>query len=210
MKKFALVLFTALLLTSCASMKTGDAQLVQVRTNQPGATCDFSNGISSGSVVTPGAINVVRSKADLVITCVLPGYGKGTKTVQPGANWWTAANVANFGIGYGYDLYKGTAWQYPEVADITLIPASATFDGGFMMKVGSSGVIPAPAVSAPAVPVAPVQVYGDMPAPAAQYGTVPASVQQQPVQQPQTQEQFMQQMMIERNQIMQNAEQPQE
>ncbi len=132
------------LLSSCASMISGRTATIKVTSAPQGATCQFKNSESSGTLTTVNVIHVQKSESDLKIDCNKLDFGTGTYKTHPGANFWVLANVLNFGVGFIYDLYTGAAWTYPEQIDVPLVPTSATYHGNFMLKPGTSGAVNTP------------------------------------------------------------------
>ncbi len=142
MKKFILPLIAALSVTSCATYQSGPTQKISVTSAPSGADCRYNNKASSGSFKTPTTIVVERSKSNLEIQCSLQGFGQGDTTLQPGANWWTAANIANLGVGYFVDLNNGSLWKYPEVINIPLQAQGGAYGANYMMNNSMNAVVP--------------------------------------------------------------------
>jgi hypothetical protein len=134
MKKLALSLLLTLSVTSCATYISGRTQEVKLTSNPEGAECSYSNERSTGNIRTPGVMALERSKKTLSVTCSVPGYGSATQNVEPGANYWLLANVANFGLGYFYDVYDGSSWDYPKEVHVVIQPTGGVHQGNFMLK----------------------------------------------------------------------------
>ncbi len=151
MKNLTFALAAATIVSSCASMKDGTTQSVAITSVPAGATCQYDNGSSSGTVITPGDMEVQRSAKSIMVQCQKQGYGVGSAKVQPWPNYWTGANVLNLGVGYFYDISNGAAWRYPQPVNVVMQPNSATYHGDFMMAPGSSAAVPPIQAATPAV-----------------------------------------------------------
>lgn len=156
MKKLALSLVLTLSVTSCATYISGRTQEISVTSNPENAECTYSNERGSGNFKTPGKIAVERSKKTLSVTCNIPGYGSGTENIEPGANYWLLANVANMGLGYFYDVYDGSSWDYPKDIHVVVQPTGGVHEGNFMMKGYGTQAIQ-PVKNIPQVPQQPQQ-----------------------------------------------------
>ncbi len=191
MKKLVLSLALILSVTSCARIISGKTEQVKVTSNPETSDCTYSNENETGAFKTPSVITLTRTRKYLTITCNIPGYGTGTETVPPGANYWLLANVANFGLGYFYDVADGDSWDYPSEVHVVLQPTGGVQQGNFMMKgYNNQAVIPAANI--------PQMQQG--------YGAMPATNQQQNVQQPVSQQQLMADMVRDRELITSDEE----
>jgi hypothetical protein len=143
MKKVLVSAVLISLLTSCATYKSGRTQQIRVNSTPQGATCNLSNNVSNVNVVTPAVAEVGRSMSTLKVTCQAQGFGNGDDKLKYNVNWWAAANIANFGIGYFYDVYTGSVAQYPSEINVTLKPSGRVYDGNFQMRdYNSNAVVP--------------------------------------------------------------------
>lgn len=189
MKKLVLSISLVLLTTSCANWQSGKTQDVKVTSEPAGADCRATNEISSGTVRTPGTVNIERSRKELEITCQLQNYGSGTKRVYPGANYWLLGNVANLGLGYFYDVYTGSAWKYPDITVPLQPSAGGVHQGNFIMRDFQNPAVMQNQTQFPAGVSPEMQVINpyqqQVPQFNQQVGTVPSSFQNPQYQQPQ-------------------------
>lgn len=116
--KKLVVLCFPLLITSCASVTSGQHQPVSVSTGPvKGATCSLENNKGKWYVNnTPGSVTIQRSYNDMHVTCEKPGYKKVEKNVASSTKAITFGNVI-FGVpglvGAGVDVTSGAAYDYP-------------------------------------------------------------------------------------------------
>ncbi|MDR3477231.1 MAG: hypothetical protein P4M14_04295 [Gammaproteobacteria bacterium] len=115
----AVMLFVAMLTSSCASIVSGTHQPVSIKTTPAiGATCSLENNKGKWYVnQTPGSVTVSRSYHDMHVVCQKPGYKKVEKLVSSNTKAMAFGNVIFGGvIGAGVDVADGAAYDYP--ADI--------------------------------------------------------------------------------------------
>lgn len=105
-----------LFLTNCASIVSGDQQLISVDTpNCKRASCKLSNEqgkfyISS----TPGSVEINKSASTLIIECE-KGSVKKTMSVESGTEGMMFGNILVGGlIGAAVDASTGAAYVYPD------------------------------------------------------------------------------------------------
>ena len=130
----AVGLLGTLVLAGCATVIEGPVQTITVESAPPGAACAVSREREAlGTVVTPGAITLDKSKNDLVVTCSKPGYRSSTLVASPKYLAATFGNLLVGGlIGFGVDAATAANFYYPP----HLYPALDSFSG-------RSGLMPA-------------------------------------------------------------------
>jgi len=114
-------IFTYLLLilfiSSCASLTTGQDQVISVETpNCPNATCRISNNEGTYYVNrTPGTITINKSGSNLNVVCGIPGENiDQTISQQSNVEGLAWGNILFGGIiGAAVDVGTGAAYEYP-------------------------------------------------------------------------------------------------
>lgn len=141
MRRAALLLL-ACSTAGCASIIEGTNQQILVNTNPSGADCGlYRKGIKIGTISqAPGSTLVNKTKNDIWIVCVKPGYQVATYLDHSGIAGGTFGNIiAGGGIGWAIDSASGADNKYDTPVNMTLVPATAsavpapalpaTFDG---------------------------------------------------------------------------------
>ena len=142
MRKVFVYMFTlsALQITGCASIVTGQDQVVSVRApNCPGAACTLVNPAGTFYVTSPGTVSVNREYDDLVVTCEKAGVSPSTIQVGSATKGMAFGNILlGGGIGAGVDMATGAAYDYPaeiispldcrSVSEIAAAPTSGRWD----------------------------------------------------------------------------------
>jgi hypothetical protein len=108
---------------ACASIVDGQNQTLSVNTfPKAGATCKLSNGKGTWYVnKTPGTVTVTRGYDDMITTCELAGYGKGSASAKSSTKAMAAGNIIFGGIiGGGVDMATGAAYDYPSEITVQL------------------------------------------------------------------------------------------
>lgn len=119
MKKMTSMAFLAtgfMMLTSCASIVSGNQQSISVNTGHvQGATCALENNKGKWYVNrTPASVTVQRSYTDLVVTCEKKGISHGEKRIASHTKGMAFGNILFGGvIGVGVDMANGAAYDYP-------------------------------------------------------------------------------------------------
>lgn len=106
--RITLVLAGALLLQSCATILTGNKQIVQFNSFPEGATVSF-NGKELGK--TPLTVKVKRSLGKREAKLKLEGYPEQTVKIKKSFNPYTLFNALNY-IGLGVDALTGAMVNY--------------------------------------------------------------------------------------------------
>lgn len=120
---WAALLLVASATQACASIIDGQNQTLSVSTfPKSSATCKLSNGKGTWYVnKTPGTVTVTRGYDDMVTTCELAGFGKGTVTSKSSTKAMAAGNIIFGGIiGGGVDMATGAAYDYPSEITVQL------------------------------------------------------------------------------------------
>lgn len=118
--KLAVTLVTLTTLASCATIKNGPYDKVEIVSNVEAAYCKIyrdGEGFLK-SVSTPGAKYIKRSEKPITITCEKRGFEDVTISVSPTNSPDTVANATNLGLGLIYDLTNAALYHYPEVIEV--------------------------------------------------------------------------------------------
>lgn len=102
-------------LSACASIVSGDGQIISVDTpNCPEARCKLLNEQGTYYVSdTPGTVNINKSASPMIIECK-KGKFKETITVESGTEGMAFGNILAGGvIGAAVDMSTGAAYDYP-------------------------------------------------------------------------------------------------
>jgi hypothetical protein len=158
---------------ACASIIEGRSQQVFVNTNPTGADCGlYRDGLRLGIVQNaPGSLLIEKTKRDIWVACVKPGYQMATYLNHSGVAGATWGNLVAGGlVGWAVDSASGADNHYTSPVNMTLVPNVAgqqsgpsslpsTFAGGSIEPSG-----PAPQGVTPAAP-APVGTTMSAPPP---------------------------------------------
>jgi hypothetical protein len=166
--KFAILLTVAVAavgLSGCASIMKGSTQNIAI-TSPPatGAHCTLTNPRGSWTVVTPGTVEVKRSKANIEIVCRREGFQDATAFIPSGFQNWTTGNLLIGGvIGLGIDSATGATNDYPAAfaVPMTQLPVPSLTAAPAPAEAPATAVPTAPAPAAtPAAPAAPAAPTG--------------------------------------------------
>ncbi len=132
----------ALGLSGCASILSGTTETISFDSNPQGATCQLvRQGTVVASVVTPGSLQLDRSKYNVDVTCRKDGYQDATGQLESGTEGNVVGNILLGGVvGWAVDSASGADNKYPTQLTVTLNPLAAPV----------STAEPAPATAAPA------------------------------------------------------------
>ncbi len=122
MKKFLLIT-SALLISSCASIIEGSTQTLTVATSPSvPSNCSVKGEDYNTSFNAPGTVNVPKSVKPIEITCVPQnGSASGTAKVLSDVGAWGYGGAAlTLGVGAIVDASTGAANKYPDNIIITL------------------------------------------------------------------------------------------
>ncbi len=117
-----------LLLSGCATIVNGSNQSVTVSTDPPGASCKLSRQDETlGAVpMTPGSVQVSKSKNDMVVTCDKPGYQTAVISKSPSFGGATFGNIIlGGGVGAVVDAASGANYTYPSEVHVAMAPVQA-------------------------------------------------------------------------------------
>ena len=125
------ILFALLLnLTGCASMVMDTNRKLTVEADDVSghsmpARCDLKNDKSEWAVSAPGDVDVARSAADLLISCVSDdGTFAGVCRVESSANSGMYGNVFGIGggglLGLAIDHHTGKGFDYPDKVTVLM------------------------------------------------------------------------------------------
>lgn len=113
------------MLGACGTMAEGQTQDVTLRT--PGASharCTLDNGLRY-PIETGQTVQIMRSYHAMEVDCYAIGNRHIKKTISPGPNPWSAANVANAGAGLAYDATSMGLYTYPDVITVDFTGVTA-------------------------------------------------------------------------------------
>lgn len=127
---------------ACSSIISGTTQQILVNTNPAGADCAlFRQGTRIATVQNaPGSALVDKTKHDITILCVKPGYQQATHFNKSGVEGATLGNIIlGGGIGWAIDSASGADNKYESPVNITLVPVQP---GGGEVAAELPGTIP--------------------------------------------------------------------
>jgi hypothetical protein len=125
MRRAALALAALVTVTGCSSIIEGTSQELVINTNPSGADCGlYREGLRIASVTnTPGSATVKKTKHDIWIVCVKPGYQMATFFNHSGVAGATVGNVIlGGGVGWIIDSASGSDNKYDSPVNISLVP----------------------------------------------------------------------------------------
>lgn len=116
-------------LTGCASLTSGDDQVVSVETYSAagpvsGANCKLQNKKGFYYVTTPGSLRVLRDYGDMTVTCEKAGLPTSIVRVKSKTGYAVAGNIL-FPIGAMVDVANGSAYAYPALMRINMSEAGS-------------------------------------------------------------------------------------
>lgn len=120
-----LPLIAVMLLGGCASAVDGMTQVIEIDTYPTGGRCEL---VRDGQVIgivdpAPYGYRVDKARGDIVIACIKPGHRVGKVRLTSRFTGVTAGNVLIGGVeGVLFDLFSGANNNYPESAEIILVP----------------------------------------------------------------------------------------
>jgi len=165
-------------LTGCSTIIEGRSQQILVNSNPPGADCGlYRQGIRIATIQNaPGSALIEKTKYDIWIACVKPGFQQATLYNHSGAAGATVGNIIlGGGIGWIVDSATGSDNKYDTPVNITMVPnvpgqpegpaaLPATFDSPVPQPTRPQA---APAAAASLPPAAPTQAAPSSEAPKA-------------------------------------------
>ena len=125
------VIFAVLVVSGCASITTGQHQMVSINTTQcPAASCELSNKDGIYFIdSTPGEVEVNRACGQLTIRCSKEGYDEYVMSVSSSIKAMAFGNFLFGGpIGAGIDAVTGAACQYPSVIPVPMVCGDSDFE----------------------------------------------------------------------------------
>ena len=116
--------------TGCASMVMDTNRKLTVEADDASshsvpAKCDLKNDKSEWAMSAPGSIDIARSAADLLISCVSDdGTFAGKSRVESSANSGMYGNVFGIGggglLGLAIDHHTGKGFDYPDKVTVMM------------------------------------------------------------------------------------------
>lgn len=134
---------------ACSSIIEGRSQQIIVNTNPIGADCGlYRQNVRIATVQNaPGSALIEKTKHDMWIVCVKPGYQMATFYNHSGAAGATFGNIIlGGGIGWAIDSASGADNKYESPVNITLVPnVSGQADGAVTLPPTFTGTLPSSA-----------------------------------------------------------------
>ena len=123
----------ALALSACASVIEGTTQQIEVNTNPPGADCGLyrEEGMRIAAIQkTPGKALIQKTKNDIWIVCVKPGYQQATYLNHSGVAGAAFVNVIggvftlgiSTAIGAAVNSSNGADNKYDSPVNVAMVP----------------------------------------------------------------------------------------
>jgi len=103
----------------------GRSQQIMLNSNPPGAdSAQYRQGLRIGTVQNaPGVTLIEKTKHDIWVACVKPGYQMASYYNKSGAAGATFGNIIlGGGIGWAIDSASGADNKYTSPVNITLVP----------------------------------------------------------------------------------------
>ena len=142
-------------LSGCASILSGTSQQVMVNTNPGGARCGiYKEGERVATIdSTPGSATVQRTKHDIWLACVKPGYQAATYRNHSGiANASFGNLIAGGLIGVAVDSATGADNRYETPVNVSMVPLQPGDRQMIDLPQRFDGTFPAVVVPVPASP----------------------------------------------------------
>jgi hypothetical protein len=114
----------AIMLTGCASVVKGSSQSINIATPPTaGANCTLSSKEGSWTLTSPGSVTVDKSKEDIQVRCIKPGWQDASAIIPSNFQGWTLGNILLGGvIGLGVDAATGALHEYPSAFQVPMLP----------------------------------------------------------------------------------------
>ena len=122
MWKQLIVVFSLAALSGCATIVEGSDQNIAIDTSPQGAVCEVKrDGVTIGSTVTPGTVNISKSKDPIGVVCNKKGYRTATSGADSDFEGMTLGNILLGGVvGVAIDAGSGAMNEYPDKVVLTL------------------------------------------------------------------------------------------
>jgi hypothetical protein len=117
------VIALAAAVAGCSTLTQGTTQIVTVMTpGVDGAKCNLTSASGkSWFVVTPGPLNLDKSKDDISVICKKEGYKDGGGVITSNFEGMTWGNIVFGGvIGVGVDAASGAMNKYPPTISVQM------------------------------------------------------------------------------------------
>lgn len=141
------------LLGGCSSIIEGRSQTLFVNTNPIGADCGiYRQNLRIATVQNaPGSALVEKTKHDIWVACVKPGYQMATFYNHSGAAGATFGNILlGGGIGWAIDSASGADNKYESPMNVTLVPnGPGQPEGPATLPATFTGTQPQPTATTP-------------------------------------------------------------
>ncbi|MBC7905356.1 MAG: hypothetical protein H7Y60_01240 [Rhodospirillaceae bacterium] len=113
------------LLAGCSSIIEGTSQTLAFNSYPPEVDCTLTReGLTIGTVATPGRLVVEKTKHDIQVVCSKNGYEDSIVVVKSDAAGATFGNavlgVAAGGVGWAVDSMSGADNKYNDVVNVFL------------------------------------------------------------------------------------------
>ena len=151
--KVAAAMSGCIVLASCSTIIEGRSQQIMLNSNPSGADCGlYRQGLRIATVQNaPGVALIEKTKHDIWVACVKPGYQMASYYNKSGAAGATFGNIIlGGGIGWAIDSASGADNKYASPVNITLVPnMPGQPEGPMALPASFSPTTPAPAAEPP-------------------------------------------------------------
>jgi hypothetical protein len=101
-------------------------------------------------LISPGVASVEKSKEDIQVRCVKPGWQDAAASIPSNFEGWTVGNLLLGGIiGLGVDAATGAINEYPHTFQIPMTPLAASYGSPTTVSASSPVMAIIPAANAP-------------------------------------------------------------
>ncbi len=139
-------------IAGCASVTSGTSQVIAVNSDPAGADCTLTReGLSLGTVKTPGPVTIKRDSRPVHVSCRMPGYEDSKVVLNSRYETATMGNMILGGaIGMMVDSSTGASNRYDAQVTVPLTPLA-----GGQVPVPVPGAAPTyPSAVPPSAPAA--------------------------------------------------------
>jgi hypothetical protein len=153
MRNLPLAVAGCLLMSPCATIVNGSNQSVTVSTDPPGASCKLTRqGETVGAIaLTPGSVQVSKSKNDLSVVCEKSGFQTATISKSPSFGGATFGNIVAGGpIGAIVDAASRANYTYTSEMHVSMAPVQAVLTKQQQPEI--QAIAPSSALVTPSVP----------------------------------------------------------
>ena len=162
-----MIIGLGLTVCGCASVIKGSSQSIAISTPPTtGASCTLGSAQGNWMVISPGVASVEKSKEDIQVRCVKPGWQDAAATIPSNFEGWTVGNLLLGGIiGLGVDAATGAINEYPHTFQIAMTPMAASYAASATVTASPPVTTTIPAVTEPVPLISPAPVPAAVPVP---------------------------------------------